>query len=146
MREERQARQAPPQDVEGGPDPVGIALSSLVAGAAAGAAVIALGTFLFRLGPPPSEEADVPQLLLPVAVLAALVLAAGLAWGRARAITDGWRRALTAALGAFGGLLLGALTVPADMLAGGGGLILYAALMGAVAVRAARAARRAELT
>lgn len=132
MRDER-------QDVaQGGPDPVGIALSSLVTGAAAGAAVIALGAFLFRLVPPPTEEAETPHLLLQVSVLVAVFVAAALAWRRARTIPDGWRRGLTAALGAFGGLLLGALTVPADLVAGAAGLLAYALLMAGVAVRVSR--------
>ena len=123
-----------------------VALSSLTAGAAAGAAVIGSGMFLFRLTAPPSSVHDPSHFLLQGSVMLAIGLAAGLAWWSARTLPDGWRRGVTAAIGAFGGLLLGALTVPADMLAGRAGLLVFAIAMTAIAWRAVRAARRAAQT
>lgn len=115
------------------PDLIAVALSSIAAGAAAGAALVsaALAAFHDRLTD-----------TLPLTIFAGLVVAVALGWTLARAVGDVWRRGVTAALAAFGTLILAGLAAPADIVAGRAGLVGYAALLAAGAVVAARGAKR----
>lgn len=115
-------------------DPVGGALASLGGGAAAGAAVISLGLAAFR---------DVLADSLPLVLFGGIVTSAAVGWAAATAVSDTWRRSVTATLAAFAGVLLAGLTAPADAVAGRIGLVAYGGILAAVAVSAVRAARGA---
>ena len=115
------------------PDPVGRALASIAAGACGGAATVTVGLLLFRWG---------LTQALPLILLAGLVVAATTAWALAAGIDDTWRRGVTAALGAFGAMMLAALTAPADIVAGPVGLALYAVLLSTACGYGIRFARR----
>lgn len=71
--------------------------------------------------------------------------AATTAWLLARAVRDGWRRAVTAALAVFAGLMLAFPTAPLNIWAGRTGLVSYLIVLAALALilgrRAGRAAR-----
>lgn len=115
------------------PDLVGVALGSIAAGAAGAAGLLALAMALLRerLG-----------TLLPLLAFGTILVAVALAWSLAGAIADTWRRGVTAALAAFGAVMLGALTAPADMAAGRMGLGVYGLTVLAGAALAIRYARR----
>ena len=118
----------------GRPDRIGVALGALGAGAATGAALVTLCLALFR-----------QQLMttLPLILFFGIVTAVATAWSLAGAIDDTWRRAVTATLAAFAGLMLAGLAAPADMIGGQIGLLVYAIVLAGCAGHAARVARRA---
>ena len=113
-----------------------------MAGAGVGATVITLGVLGVRLLAG-DGAGEAPHLLLQGGVLLGVATAAFTGWRLARTLPDGWRRGLTAALAAFAGLLLAALTVPADLLAGPIGLAAFALATAALSATAARRARHA---
>lgn len=126
-------------------DPVGLALASIAAGAATGAAVITLGVIAARTfpGTTPSGTSP-PQLIVPVS----------LAIGVATAIATGalltrpfepWRRGVIGMLSVFGTALLTLISIPLDMLGRRPAIIAYlvvltvlAGLMTRTATQAAR--------
>ncbi|MDH3496250.1 MAG: hypothetical protein OER21_05775 [Gemmatimonadota bacterium] len=115
------------------PDLVGVALGSIAAGSATAAGLLALALTVLR---------DRLGAILPGLVFGTILVAAGLAWALAGAIADTWRRAVTAALAVFGALMLGALTAPADMVAGRGGIGGYTVVLLGIAALAVRYTRR----
>jgi hypothetical protein len=117
----------------GPPDLIGVALGSLAAGSAAGAALVALALLALR------HRLDAVLPLLP---FAGIVVAVTLAWWLAAPIADWWRRGVTAALAVFGAMMLAALTAPADMIGGRPALAGLAIVLAAGALAAARYARR----
>lgn len=86
---------------------------------------------------------DAGFLLLSAGVVLGLVAAATAGWFLARPIHDHWRRAVVAALSVFGACLLALIAAPADIVAGRTGLTVYLAVLLAVALLTATAARRA---
>lgn len=86
---------------------------------------------------------DMGGLILSTVVSVGLLAAVLTGWLTSRAIDDAWRRGVTAALAAFGMVLLSVLATPVDLVAGRGGLAVYLALCIAFAARFVRAARRA---
>jgi peptidoglycan/LPS O-acetylase OafA/YrhL len=121
---------------EDAPDRIGIALGALAAGATAGAAVTVLGLVMLRANLAESRDS------LPLVLFAGIVSAAALGWSLGRAITDQWRRGVTAALAVFGALMLAGVAAPADMIAGRPGLMVYTAGLAVLAVLAVRDNRR----
>lgn len=128
-------------------DPVVRALGGLATGAATGAALITAGLLVLRTFQHGrvAETQDQGFTLLAATVLIATVAAAGTGWLLSSGITEAWRRGVVATLAVFGMLMLSLVTVPADLLAGRGGLAGYLALLVGVAawalIRARRAAR-----
>jgi hypothetical protein len=114
-------------------DLVGVALGSIGTGAATGGAAVTLGLLLFR------GQLDES---LPLVLFAGIVAAAATAWLQSAALAgETWRRAVTAVLAVFLGLLLAFLSAPADRLGGTTGLAVYAALLAVAAGLGARYTR-----
>jgi uncharacterized membrane protein YfcA len=118
------------------PDLVGVALGSIAAGGAGAAATVAVGLLVLR---------DQLERVLPLLLFAGIVVALSTAWTLARPIADWWRRGVTAALAVFAGMMLAALTAPADMVAGQPGLIAFAILAAAGVFAARRYVQRSRL-
>ncbi len=111
-------------------DPVGLALAAIGSGAFAGAGVITAGIVALRIlqhgGAAVQEGRLRPGFeILWISLLAGTFAAVFWAWKLATPISDTWRRGVTAALAAFGGLMLAAVTAPVDMLGGLVGLAFY---------------------
>jgi hypothetical protein len=126
-------------------DPVLRALGGLATGAAAGAAVVTAGVLALRTFQR-GRVAETQQegfTLLAVTVVIATVVAAGTGWVLSGGIVEAWRRGVIATLAVFGTVMLSLVAVPADLLAGRGGLAGYLALLIGVAAWALVRARRA---
>jgi hypothetical protein len=123
----------PARPPAGPPDLIGVALGSLLAGATAGAALVAAGLVILR---------DRLEGVLPLLLFAGIVAAVTTAWALTAPIADWWRRGLTAALAVFGAMMLTALTAPVDMVGGRVALAVFTAGMLLAFVAAARYARR----
>lgn len=126
-------------------DPVGTVVASIGAGATVGTACTTSGVLAVRLLQGRDAAAfstDMGGLILSTAVSVGLLAAVLTGWLTSRAIDDAWRRGVTAALAAFGMVLLSVLATPVDLMAGRGGLAVYLALCSVFAARFVRAARR----
>jgi hypothetical protein len=104
------------------------------------AGVLALRTFQRGRGAETQQEGFT---LLAVTVVIATVVAAGTGWVLSGGIVEAWRRGVIATLAVFGTVMLSLVAVPADLLAGRGGLAGYLALLIGVAAWALVRARRA---
>lgn len=125
-------------------DPVVRALGGLAAGAATGAAVITAGLLILRTiqHGRVTETQDAGFTLL-AAALAAIIAAAVTGWSLSGGIEETWRRGVVATLSVFGTVMLSLVAVPADLLAGRGGLAGYLVLLVGAAAWALGHARRA---
>lgn len=128
-------------------DPVGLAVASIGAGAAAGAALIAAGAALLRVlqrgaaGP----VADAAFAILGISLFCGIAAAVIVGWLTARAIRESWRRGVIAALSVFGAFPLAMLAAPADLAGGPAGLGAYLVAL-LVMLRYTRAAARRAAT
>ena len=124
-------------------DPIGLALTAIGAGAAAGALVITLGVVALRIvqgGDAQTEANPTDFTLLTAAVMAGPVVTVTMTLLATRVIGDLWRRAVASAIAVFCAFLLAGLAAPVDLIAGRAGLgALAAALLGATAALARRA-------
>ena len=111
-------------------DRVGTALWTIVAGSSTGGAVCAATLFLI----PKTED----TLLFMFAGSLAVAVLAG--WFLSRPIVDLWRRAVTAAICAFGATLLVIGTMAAALIGQAIGLATYGIALVVIAVLAARRA------
>jgi len=120
------------------------ALGGLAAGAATGAAVITAGLLILRTiqHGRVTETQDAGFTLL-AAALAAIIAAAVTGWSLSGGIEETWRRGVVATLSVFGTVMLSLVAVPADLLAGRGGLAGYLVLLVGAAAWALGHARRA---
>ncbi len=132
----------------GSRDPIGVALGSIGAGACVGAALITLGLFLYRSLPASAGDADLDQrfLVITAGLVIGMVTAMATAFTLSRAIPDPWRRGVIVASTVFAATILAALAAPADLLAGGTGLIAYAVLLLAAANHARNKVKTASRT
>jgi hypothetical protein len=109
-------------------------LTSIVAGSAAGGAVICLVLFTATSRGPAGMPAVVPAL----AGAGGLAAGALVAWSLSRPLRNLYYRAALAMMGVLGTALVGAVTVPVHVLAGRWGL----AVLGGLCVAALAFARR----
>ncbi len=120
-------------------DHIGVALGSIGAGAAAGAAVVSASLLIFRLmqAGPAAPTPDQQFLLISGGIMGGLVTAVVTALILTYTLPDLWRRSVAAGLAVFGTALLTAGAAPADILGGPFGLGVYIALLlgGAVYAR-----------
>lgn len=114
-------------------DPVGLALGSIGAGATTGAAVVTAGTVALRMLPG-GGSGDVAFGVLTAGALLGIAAAAACTFAAIGTITDLWRRAVAGAIAAFLAILLGAISAPADRLAGRVGLAIYFFLLIGLAI------------
>ena len=114
--------------------PLGNALTSIVAGSASGGAVICLALFTATGG----AAAPLPALAPALAGLGGIAAGGLVAWSLGRPLGNPYYRAVLAMTGIFGTALIGALTVPAHLLAGRWGL----GALGLLCVAAVAGARR----
>jgi hypothetical protein len=91
----------------------------------------------------PAQATDLSFLVITASLLSGTGAAAAAGWLLTTPIADLWRRAVVGALSVFGTILLAALTIPADMLAGRPALFIYLAALSTSAVYACRLALRA---
>ncbi|HKI94038.1 MAG TPA: hypothetical protein VJ992_01985 [Gemmatimonadales bacterium] len=129
---------ATPEGGERLPDPLGVAMGSIGAGAGLGAAVITAALIVLR-----RSLATAPTWVLPLVLFLGIASAGVVGWRLARAITDAWRHGVTAALGVFAALMLAAVAAPIDALAGRIGLLAYLVFLGLLATFGARTATHA---
>ena len=122
-------------------DPIGLALGSIGLGATVGATLVTAGILILRsiqaiegTGAQPGVEFTVLGASFFGGIGAGLMTA----FLSSRGVEDLWRRAVIAAIAAFGTVLLSAITAPIDMVSGRGGLIVYliALILGATYLRA----------
>jgi len=113
------------------PDRVGTALWSIVTGASTGAAACAAALLLIPKSP------DTLMFIFGGGLAVAVVMG----WVASRGITDTWRRAVTAAICAFGATLLIIGTIVADLLGRALGIAAYGATLTVIAVLAFLRAR-----
>lgn len=127
------------------PDPVGLALTSIGAGATTGAACITAGALTLRLLQARGAAGDERTGFTVIAstALTGLLLAAATGWLRTRAINDRWRRGVAAAMSAFGAALLAVVATPADVLGGTPGVGTYTVILLIAVLLFHRAAARA---
>ena len=120
-------------------------MGGLATGAATGATVVTAGLLLLRTFQRGrvAETQDQGFTLLAATVLVAIMAAAGTGWLLSRGIAEAWRRGVVATLAVFGMLMLSLVAVPADLLAGRGGLAGYLALLVGAAAWSLAHARRA---
>jgi hypothetical protein len=109
-------------------DPIGLALGSIGAGATTGAAVVTAGTVIVRLLPE-GGSGDAAFGVLTGGALLGIAVAVTCTVIVTAAIADLWRRAVAGAIAAFLAILLGAISAPADRLAGRIGLAVYLLLL-----------------
>ena len=124
-------------------DPVGLAIASIAAGAATGAAVITAGVIAARTFVDSASTAASPfQVIVPVSL--AIGVAAATATGAMLARPfEPWRRGVIGMLSLFGTALLTLFSIPLDMLARRPAVIAYLALLVTAAVVMRRTANRA---
>ncbi len=120
------------------PDPLGVAMGGIGAGAGLGAAVITAALVVLR-----RTLSTAPPWVLPLVLFLGIASAGTAGWRLARSITDAWRHGVTAALGVFAALMLAAVAAPIDALAGRVGLLAYLIFLGLLAAYGARTAKRA---
>ena len=132
----------------GSRDPIGVALGSIGAGSCAGAALITLGLVLYRSLPANAGDSDLDQrfLIITAGLVIGMVTAMATAFTLSRTIPDPWRRGVIVASTVFAATILAALAAPADILAGGTGLIVYAVLLLAAANHARNKVKAASRT
>ncbi len=106
----------------------------IVTGSATGGAVICLALFATATGQTPAGHSLGPAL----AGVGGLVAGSVVAWSLSRVIENTYYRAALAMMAVFGTAIVGALTVPAHVVAGRWGL----AILGALCVAAIGTARR----
>jgi len=121
-------------------------MGSLLAGAGFGGILIAATVLAVRSaqanGPsPPSTGTPPGATTLAVGTVASLVVAAGVAFARARALGTRWQRVGVAMIAAFGTAVPGLLAVPLDRLLGNGGLVVIATASSLCAILGWRATR-----
>lgn len=130
-----------------GNDPIGVALSSIGAGATGGAAVITVGLIAARTLQGATRHVEEGQVqagfeVLWASVILGLIASVATAWILSRPIGDTWRRGVISALAAFGTSMLAFLAAPADLAAGRTGLSFFLlAALGAFAYAIGRARR-----
>jgi hypothetical protein len=116
------------------PDNLGLAIRSMLAGVAAGVAVVSAAMWLIRtlqvsgaapLAPRPSDT--IANLVL-LGWLGGAAVGAAAAWGLMAAIASDYRRGGLAMVAGFGTLLLAFLTAPVDSLFGRWGLVSLTAV------------------
>ena len=133
---------------EPAPGDVATALTSLLAGIGAGGVLLALTVLAVRgaqagSGPPaPAAGPPTGTTTLAVGSIAALTVAGGVAFARARTLGTRWQRVAVAAIAAFGTVVPGLLAMPLDRALGPRGLIVLAALSLVVAIVGWQAGRR----
>ncbi len=112
-------------------DPVLRALAGLATGAATGAALITAGLIALRTFQRGrvADTQDQGFTLLAITVALATLSAAATGWLLSSGIVEAWRRGVVATLAVFGMVMLSLVAVPADLLAGRGGLAGYLALL-----------------
>ena len=117
------------------PDPIGVALGGIGAGATAGASVVTTSLIVLRYlaGGAQGLSQDAHFTIVTVGVAAGLATAFIVAYTLARAIAEPWRRAAIAGTTVFATALLGVVAVPMDMVAGAAGLTGYLAVLLAIA-------------
>jgi hypothetical protein len=125
-------------------DPVGIALSSIGAGATSGAVLMTGGVGLVRY----LQAGGAPQPGLAFGIflgtaLGGVAAAAAFGWVHTRRIDDRWRRGVTAAVSVLGAVLLAIVAIPVDLVADGAGLGIYVVALAAALSYFHRAAARA---
>ncbi|UCD23483.1 MAG: hypothetical protein JSW51_10595 [Gemmatimonadota bacterium] len=126
-------------------DPVGLALASLGAGSATGAAVVTAGMLVFstRLADrSPGEFRDEGFLIISLALLLGIVAAVATGWTLTKRLDDPWRRGVTGAVSVFGTALLSVVTMPIHTVAGVAGLVAYLAVLLLASIVTHRAAHR----
>jgi hypothetical protein len=114
--------------------PLASALTSIVAGSASGGAVICLALFAATT----RDAAPMPALVPAVAGVGGIAAGGLVAWSLGRPLGSLYYRAVLAMMGVFGTALIGALTVPAHLVAGRWGL----AALGVACVAAIAGSRR----
>jgi hypothetical protein len=125
-------------------DPVGLAVWSVLAGAATGGAALTSGVLVIRIlqTGTTSFSADAGSTVLGVSVLVAGGSAIVSAWLHTRTIGDVWRRGVSAAVGVMGAVLLAVPAMVADLVGGSAGIGGYLAALLLGAAWAHRGARR----
>ncbi len=93
-------------------------------GSASGGAVVCLALFTATAG----ASGPIPGAFPLLAGLGGLAAGALVAWSVARPLENAWYRAVLAMIGVFGTALIGALAVPAHVVAGRAGLAALAAV------------------
>ncbi len=126
-------------------NPVFLALGSVAAGAAFGAAATTAGLILFRLIQSESGfgSSDQGFWMITAGLLAGIGCAFATAWILASKVPDLWRRGAVAFIAIFGSLLLSAAAAPADAVGGRRGLVAYLLLLLAAGIWFLSWARRA---
>jgi hypothetical protein len=116
-------------------DPVGVAVWSVLAGAATGGVALTSGVLVIRMlqAGTTSFSAGAGSTVLGVSVFVAVGGAIVSAWIHTRTIDDVWRRGVSAAVAVMGAVLLAVPAVVADLVGGrvGIGAYLAALLLGA---------------
>lgn len=135
------------------PDPGDVAttLGALFAGIGAGGTLLAVTVLSVRgaqAGAPPVPDAGPPAgaTALAVGSVAALAVAAGVAFTRAHPLGTRWQRVAVAAIAACGTVVPALLAIPLDRTLGTAGLALIAAACLALALLGWRASRAASGT
>jgi len=134
-----------------GPGDVATALGSLLAGVGAGGTLLAVTVLSVRgaqAGTPPTPDPGPPPgaSTLAVGSVAALVVAAAVAFTRAHPLGARWQRVAVAALAACGTVVPALLAIPLDRALGTAGLVLIAAACLALVLLGWRASRPASGT
>lgn len=109
-------------------DPVGLALGGIGAGAVTGAVVVTAGAVAVRVLAG-GTTGDVAFGVLTAGILLGIATAVVCTFVATAPMTDLWRRAVAGTIAAFLAVLLGALSAPADRLAGRAGLVIYLTLL-----------------
>jgi len=125
---------------------VATALGSLLAGTGTGGILLAITVLVVRRvqasAPPTAPTAEATgATTLAVGTVAALAVAAGVAFARARAFGTRWQRVAVAAIAACGTAVPGLLAVPLDRALGTAGLVVIATASIACAILGWRATR-----
>lgn len=125
-------------------DPVGTALFSVGAGATTGAAVMTGGVAALRYLQAGGEpDPNLAFAIVTGTALGGLAAAVATGWVCTGPIDDRWRRAVTAAVSAFGAVLLALVATPVDLLLGTPGIAGYLVLLVAGLLSFHHAARHA---
>ena len=127
-------------------DPIGTALGSIGAGSTAGASVITIGLFVFRVLQGDVDGGltqDEQFLILTAGLGVGMITAVTTALVLSRGIGDHWRRGVIAVCTVFAATILAAGATPIDVMLGRVGLVAYSALMAVAAVYSFGRARAA---
>lgn len=126
-------------------DPVVLAIASIATGATASSSIVTTGLLVFRNLTTRHFDSgsEAAFLFLAITILIAVATSVAITWNLTAQLNDIWRRGVSCALSAMGGIFLIALTAPLDGIGGAATLLAYLVVLLLALAYSAQKARNA---